>query len=199
MDHQQRPHLSKSNTLEATARVQPSTAALVRLDNHAAPAYNVSSASDDDDAGGNIVEYWRLLVRHKRTLLLGSLAGLAIGFAVGIPLKSVFRAETSLEVLTINGDFMNEKQSNPTTTNDGNYDTSEEETQAKLLQSNALLERVIDKLDPSARVVSHPKPATSGWRSWLHLPEEVTLSKHAKLVLKAADSLKVRPAARTRV
>src|SRR5580698_9855111 len=93
---------------------------------------------DDTDSGGGLLEYWRILRRHTTAILLSSLAGLALGVGVGIPMKPVFRARTSLEVLNLNEDFMNMKQASPTTTNDPSYDTSEEQAQAKLLEGDAL-------------------------------------------------------------
>jgi uncharacterized protein involved in exopolysaccharide biosynthesis len=156
---------------------------------------------EEDESQGGLLEYWRILSRNRVPILLASLAGLVLGFAVGIPMKPIYRAKTSLEVLTINEDFMNMKQANPTTTNDNSYDTSEEQTQAKLLESAALLNRVIRKLDPSSdgAIENKPRFATTGWRSWLHLTEPIHRSRRQSLLVAAAASLKVRPTVRTRV
>ena len=55
---------------------------------------------------------------------------------------------------------MNMKQSNPVTTNDNSYETSEEETQAKLLEGEVLQNRVMAKLDPD-----RPESLSShGWQ-----------------------------------
>lgn len=165
---------------------------------HAAPP---AVTLEEEDSDGLIVEYWRTLARHRRTITLASAVGLVLGFVVGIPMAPVFRAETTLEVLTLNGDFMNLKQSNPTTPAADSYETSEEETQAKLLQSRFLLSRVIEKLDPAGAEASakHRALATSGWRSWLHLPERSAASTRQTLLNKAAATLKVKPIAHTRV
>ncbi len=181
----------------------PITTAIAARNTYIAnPSYNSVplGSTEEDDSDSTLLEYWRLIARHKRAIVFGALAGLILGFAVGIPMKPVFRAETTLEVLTLNGDFMNQKSSNPTSTSDGNFDTSEEETQAKLLEGNALLDRVIAKLDPSAvKKTGLPPFATSGWRSWVHLRERVEPTPRQKLLAKAANSLKVRPTTRTRV
>jgi capsular exopolysaccharide synthesis family protein len=155
---------------------------------------------DDDDADGGMIEYWRILKRNQLTIIAASMVGLTLGFAIGIPMKPVYRVKTSLEVLSINEDFMNMKHANPNTTEDNNYDTSEEQTQAKLLASSALLERVISKLDPNA--AARPTVATmaqSGWRSLLHLSNPIKLTPLEKLLNQAADSIKIRPTAKTRV
>ena len=155
---------------------------------------------DESDSDGGLVEYWRILRRNKRTILLTSLCGFIIGFAVGIPMTPRFRVKTSLEVLSINEDFMNMKQSNPNTTVDNSYDTSEEQTQAKLIQSKELISRVLAKLSPGAPpLTAKPKMADSGWRSWLHRPEPLHLTPRQAELKQAADSLTVRPTSRTRV
>jgi polysaccharide biosynthesis transport protein len=156
--------------------------------------------ADDSDSGSGLLDCWRILRRHKAAILLSALSGLVLGFVIGIPMKPVYRARTSLEVLNLNEDFMNLKQANPVTTNDYSYDTSEEQTQAKLLESNALLDRVYAKLDPGAsQNAKKPQMASSGWRSWVHLSQPVPLSRREQLLDKAANTLKVRATPRTRV
>ncbi len=166
---------------------------------YAGGPYGFEEEGEDKESG--LIAYSRILRRNARSILTASLAGLFIGFAIGIPMKPVYRAQTSLEVLTINEDFMNMKQANPNSTNDTSYDTSEEQTQAKLLSGSALLNRVIAKLDPAsgAHVTAKTRIATEGWRSWLHLSEPVPLSPRENLLEEAARTLKVRPTARTRV
>jgi len=154
---------------------------------------------DDAESDGGLFEYARILRRHKKAILLSGIAGLVLGVGIGIPMKPVFRARASLEVLNVNEDFMNMKQSNPTTTTDTSYDTSEEQTQAKLIEGKALQERVLAKLDPGRAASRKPKLATSGWRSWLHLHEKVVLTEREELLSKLTDSLKVVSTPRTRV
>jgi capsular exopolysaccharide synthesis family protein len=157
--------------------------------------------TDDASEGHVIFDYWRIVRRNKRTILLASLAGLIMTVAICIPMKPVYRAQTTLEVLGLNQDFMNMKESSPTTTNDGSYETSEESTQAKLLQGATLTKRVFDKLLPgfSAELAKKSYPETSGWRAWFNLAAPAPLTPRELLVLKAANSLKVRETAHTRV
>jgi capsular exopolysaccharide synthesis family protein len=141
-----------------------------------------------------------MLKRHRAAIAAASLVGLLAGFAAGIPVKPVYRARTSLEVLNLNEDFMNMRQTSPVTTNDNSYDTSEAQTQTKLLQSDSLISRVLDKLNPGSQHASKKtRMASSGWRAWLHLPEPVKLSPRETLLQKAASSLSVRATPRTRV
>lgn len=166
----------------------------------AARTYPEKPVSAHSDNG--LIDYWRMLRRHKTAIFVTSLAGLAIGFGVGIPMKPMYRARTSIEVLNLNEDFMNMKQTNPTTTNDNSYDTSEEQTQTTLLQSNALMRRVLAKLNPGdidSGAGRAPTIASSGWRHWLHWTERAPVSQRAARLGSLAHSLKVQTATRTRV
>jgi capsular exopolysaccharide synthesis family protein len=155
---------------------------------------------EDSAGGGGLIEYGRILRRHKIAILLSALGGLILGIAAGIPMKAVYRARTSLEVLNLNEDFMNMKQSNPVTTADNTYEISEEQTQAKLLEGQALQNRVMARLDPAhPSAPTAPRMATSGWRMWLHKTEPVPLSERERQLSQLARSLKVRPTVRTRV
>lgn len=154
--------------------------------------------SESDSA---IVDFLHLLRRHRWALILSSTVGLILGFSIGIPMKPTWRVRSSVEILNLNEDFMNMKQANPTTTSNGDsFDTSEEQTQANILKSNALLDRVTAKLDPGAPIGRRRLDlATSGWRSWLHLSEPVKLSGRRAMIASAASSLKIQAIPRTRI
>ena len=137
-----------------------------------------ASASSDTGSG---LEYARMLLRHKGKLCLFAVSGVALGILIGIPQTPVYRVRTALEVLSLNQNFMNTKQTSPVATNDESYETSEEETQVQLLQSDALLDRVINKFDPGLVYIRHnPRMAAAGWRKVLHLPEHVALTERQR-------------------
>ena len=155
-----------------------------------------------DDGAEGLLEYLRILRRNKKNIVLTCAGGLLLGFLAGIPMKPVYRARKTLEVLNINEDFMNMKQASPTTSSNGDsYDTSEEETQVRLLQGAALLKRVAGKLCPNSDPAALHKtelPA-AGWRRWLHLPQPAQMEQRHSLFAKTAGSLKVHSTPRTRV
>src|ERR1700744_1471786 len=98
-----------------------------------APAYpGVVDRADESDSA--IMEYLGMLRRHRVVISLFALAGVALGIAVTAIQAPVYRATTSLEVLNLNEDFMNLKQSNPVNDTDSSYDTSEVQTQVKIMQ-----------------------------------------------------------------
>jgi capsular exopolysaccharide synthesis family protein len=162
-----------------------------------APYYTADAGDGPDSAG--LFEYWRMIRRHKKTLCLSAFCGLVLAGVVGIVMKPVYKVHTSIEVLNVNEDFMNMKQTSPETTSDFSYDTSEEETQAQLLQSDALLERVMRKLDPDYALIPSRPRIHSWWRPLLHLQEKVPMTDREKLLADLVESLHVRSIPRTRI
>jgi succinoglycan biosynthesis transport protein ExoP len=149
---------------------------------------------------GVLLDYLKIIGRHKLLIALSALLGTIMGMLVGLPMTPVYRASASLEVLNINQDFMNTKQSSPVTTPDYSYDTSEEDTQVRLLQSDSLLERVYQKLDPNyQRGKLQPRIASSGWRKLLILSDPDRLTDRERLLSGAAASIKIRTTPRTRI
>jgi len=154
-------------------------------------------ASGDEDSGADLFEYWFVICRNKKKILFAGVVGLIIGFLIGIPMKSVYRATTTLEVLAMNQDFMNMKETNPVNTS-VDSDVSEEQTQASLLSSVIMKKRVSARLDPNSalhRVTSASPP----WRVLLHLGPPPTGSARAILISKVGATLKVKATAHTRI
>ena len=81
------------------------------------------------DSERGLLDYWRMIMRHKTAIVVASVVTALIGFAVSIPMQPVYRARTSLEILNLNEDFMNLKQTSPTASSDNSQDLSEAETQ----------------------------------------------------------------------
>jgi succinoglycan biosynthesis transport protein ExoP len=147
-----------------------------------------------------VIEYAKVLLRHKGKLSLFTLGGIALGIGLGTLFTPVYKVRTALEVVSLNQDFMNMKQTSPVATNDESFETSEEETQVQLLQSDALLDRVLDKFDPALVYLLHnPRLAQSGWRKPLHLSQHTDLTVRQALLTELSDSLKVRSTPKTRV
>jgi succinoglycan biosynthesis transport protein ExoP len=103
----------------------------------------------------NLVDYWHILFRHRKTLLTFALVGLLGAIVISLTLTPIYRVRTSLE---IQGNLLETKGPNDST---AGYASPESyvETQVKLLQSESLLEHVIDKLK------LQQQPAT-GWRAF---------------------------------
>lgn len=169
----------------------------------AVTAYPDAAFQREDDSDSAIMEYLRILRRHKGAVFTFTLIGLALGVAVTMVQTPIYRATTSLEVLNLNEDFMNLKQSSPVSETDSSYDTSEVQTQVKILQNRELRDRVIQKMDPQDHTeesqTEHVPPPVRGWRALLKLPSPRKVAPREALLSRAAGSLKVTATPRTRV
>jgi polysaccharide biosynthesis transport protein len=104
--------------------------------------------SPSPEVGGSagydsLLDHWQILLRHRKTLLSFVAAGLVAAILISLIQTPIYRVRTSLEIQGIS--FLEPKGPNDT---GGNYASPESyvETQVKLLQSESLLEHVIDKL-----------------------------------------------------
>ena len=70
--------------------------------------------ADDRDPEG-LGEYWRILARRKGAICLAALLGGVAAYALTLTIKPVYRAQTTLEVQSLNEDFLNAKNVNPVT------------------------------------------------------------------------------------
>src|SRR5665213_3340645 len=104
---------------------------------------DVSYGSPDSNAepgSGGLLEYWRILSRRKGTVVLLAIAGALVGFLVTIPQRQVYQAHTTIEMLGVNENFLNQKQVNPTNETGASGDTTDIQTQIRILQSESLLD-----------------------------------------------------------
>ncbi len=113
---------------------------------HPAPYKHAESPSPE--VGGSagydsLLDHWQSLFRHRKTLLSFVAAGLVAAILISVIQTPIYRVRTSLEIQGTS--FLEPKGPNDT---GGNYASPESyvETQVKLLQSESLLEHVIDKL-----------------------------------------------------
>jgi hypothetical protein len=82
------------------------------------PAIRRSLTTALPDAGqepesGGLLEYWRILRRRKGTLIVLAGVGAVIGFLVTLPQTPIYQVRTSLEIVSLNQNFLNMKESNP--------------------------------------------------------------------------------------
>jgi capsular exopolysaccharide synthesis family protein len=154
----------------------------------------------DDAAPGGLLEYWGILRRRRGAVLLFAFLGLVVAVLGTLPQTPVFQARASLEIQTINQDFMNMKQVNPVSEQSLDYNSNDIQTHIKLLQSDTLLQRVIDKLKKDQpRELYQPTDRVSVWRRALNLPQPTPADAREQAFGLARGSLKLRAAGQTRV
>jgi len=164
------------------------------------PPYYPQNSTADDQARGGLLEYWRILRRRKGTLILIAFAGALIGFLLTIPQTPIYQARTSVEIVGLNDNFLNIKQVNPVTQTGATSETSDIQTQIKILQSESLLERVLAKLKKEEKPGDFVQPnRISVWRKALNLPDPPPADARAQALKYAARNLKVRAAGQTRI
>jgi succinoglycan biosynthesis transport protein ExoP len=159
------------------------------------PPYARASGSET----GTLIEYWRILYRRKRTLLVFVLLSTLLAFLFTRMQSPVYRARTMLEVESLNEDFLNMRNVNPTAP-DTNSQSPELNirTQIAVLQSRPVLERMLQKKDLERRLLAQQHERKSRWSP------EATQEKSPQLlrdraVAIAAAALRVKPQPNTRL
>jgi capsular exopolysaccharide synthesis family protein len=151
-----------------------------------------------DETG--LLEYWRILRRHKWALILFAFLGMLAGVGITLPQTPVYQARTSLEIQSLNEDFLNIKQVNPVSDANGAVALTDIQTQIKILQSDSLADRAVNKLkfnNPSDTVAEGGRIAS--WRRALHLPEPIPTAPRERIRRALKDGLTVRTAGQTRI
>ncbi len=100
-----------------------------------------------------------MLRRHRRRLLAWAFAGAVAAALVALAQKPLYRGRTMLEIQPVNDRFMNLSEMVP-----GGTNTMSEpymDTQIRVLESDSLLERTLDKVNPTG---DRAKDFIGGWR-----------------------------------
>jgi capsular exopolysaccharide synthesis family protein len=155
----------------------------------------------DESGSGALIEYWQILKRRKGMLILLTFMGGLLALLLTIPQTPVFQAKATLEIQSLNTEFMNMRQVSPV--DDGNIVLTREmiDTQIQILRSDTLIDRTLKKLGWVERKIAPGMETSraSAWRKALNLPEpEVSDPKHTLLTM-AKRSLKVRSQGLTRI
>jgi capsular exopolysaccharide synthesis family protein len=145
-----------------------------------------------------LIEYWRILARRKGTLITIVVLGTLAGFLFTLPQMPVYQARTTLEIVGLNENFLNVKESSPLNEGGASSDTVDLQTQVRILQSESLLQRVITKMRSDHLPV--PEPAQMPrWRQLLKLPNPAPGNPREEAMAYAKKHLKVRIVGQTRI
>ncbi len=159
-----------------------------------APPLVPGLSEDKQDSRSTSVEYWRLFVHRKGTIISMALAGLLLGTFVAKMRSPVYQAHVSLEIQDINREFMNTKQVDP------NSVASDLPTHMAILQTASMLQRTIlklKKLPPTDPVPEAPLAAV--WRAARKEPTPTLAAARDRLLENTARDVIVRTAADTRI
>jgi len=153
-----------------------------------------------DDALG-LLEYVRLIKRHRGTMILFAFLGLLGALLYTMPQTPLYRARTVIEIQNINNDFLNTRSVNPTADDASSSMLTDVLTQMKILQSEGLIDRVIKKLKEEDKL---PKIQNTGgrfapFRKLLNLPEPKNVDTDYLMEQQALRSLSVHQSLQTRI
>jgi len=160
--------------------------------------YEASTYDTADSRGyDSLLEYWQILFRHRITLLKFVGVGLVGAILISLVQTPIYRVRTSLQIQS--SGFGEQKGANES----GEGYTSAEsyvETQAKLLQSETLLEHVIDKLKLQT---TEPTTGFGGFmsriRNTFRPSKRSNLSEREKLIQEIQRNLTVRTSGNSRL
>jgi succinoglycan biosynthesis transport protein ExoP len=169
------------------------------------PASNYAEAMSADASAeaqtGGLIEYWRIIRRRRGTLLVIAVVGLLASIFITLPQTPIYRARTALEIQDINNDFLNSKQVNPVTEDGSGNALTDVMTQMRIVQSEALVDKVVDHLTGTGEL--QPAPARTGivssWMKSLKIPVDQPGDADYRVRQNAMKNLTVRQLGQTRM
>ena len=160
----------------------------------------VERESDGDGRDGSLLEYGRMLARNKAKPVIAACLGMLAGFLLSLPQTPIYQGRTTLEIESLNENFFNLREVNPTTVNSRFNTEFDIATQVKILQSRALVGKVVDelKLDRDARF-SASEGRFSAWKRAFGLGDAEPVPARERAIEAALASFSVEPSRRTRI
>jgi succinoglycan biosynthesis transport protein ExoP len=153
----------------------------------------------EEPGRGGISEYWRSLRAHKLTLGLLGLLGIAFGCLISISQTRLYQAHASLEIEEATPDLSEMKTERQSDSGESSA-LSDMPTQIKILQSDSLIARALDKLKRDGSAPLSTERGVTGWRALFHSSKMTTdKSEQNEAVAKARDRLNVRADGQTRI
>ena len=113
-----------------------------------------STTDASDHAGsGSLLDYWQMIRRRKATFLLITFLGGAVALLLTLPQTPVYQAKASLEVQTLNENFLNMRDVNPTASGPSYTPDYDIQTHVKVLQSNSILKGTLVRMNLGSRAL----------------------------------------------
>jgi len=146
-----------------------------------------------------LLDYFRTLTRFRSVIALCAVLGILASLLFNLTTLPTYRARTSLDIQNLNGDFMNMHTLSPTGGAESSSTEGYVQTQIKLLQSDTLLDRTVNRLqsEPHPQLIERDD-LISQLKRTLHLPHSQPLAYQA-LIEDAARQVKVKPLGVTRL
>jgi capsular exopolysaccharide synthesis family protein len=155
----------------------------------------------EEQGPGLLLEYLQILRRRQGTLILIIFLGVLMSLLLTIPQTPIYQARGSIEIQNLNENFLNTRNVSPTADVGGSTTPgSDIQTQAKILQSESLLDRVVAKLDLGKKLFSEEGSGRLAvWRNALGLSASTPAPTREKILALVAKNLKISTEANTRL
>jgi succinoglycan biosynthesis transport protein ExoP len=166
------------------------------------PQYiDVRPETEDNEDGEGWQRHWQVFAAHKISVILFALLGIVVGFAVFIPRSPVYSAATTLELLPINGSFMNMSAVDPMAMTAAVSDaTINAQTQISIIKSGSILGPAAERMErENPSVVSPPSDPFSKIRNRLGVVPKEPVQAFQEAMTEAGKSLVVRLIPNTRI
>ena len=146
-----------------------------------------------------LMDYLRTISRWRTMIICCAVAGGLLSLLFNLDVLPLYQARTSLDIQSINGDFLNMRNVAPTGDSGGFSNESYVQTQIKLLQSTTLLDRTVESLKAEPHPTSIDRQdLVSQVKRRLHLSHGQDLAFN-DLVDDTAKHIKVKPLGITRL
>lgn len=146
------------------------------------------------------LEYWQMVRRHKGAVILTTILAGLFGFFMTLSEPRIYQAHTTVEIQSLNEDFLNLKSLNPNVTSDGGDSDTEIQTQVKMLTSTTLIRRVVARMVPPPASEPIPLPdRMSAWRKALGVAPPTQAELWQQALGTAAGSIRARSSGMTRI
>ena len=147
-----------------------------------------------------LFDYGRTLWRNKATVLIAALLGALAGFLFSLPQTPIFQGRTTLEIETFNENYLNLREVSPTTATSRYATEFDISTQVKILESESLLTKVVEKLKLHERPeFAYQAGRLSVWRKALGLPPAAQVPPLERAIEIASQNFHVEPSRKTRI
>ena len=157
------------------------------------------TAASVSEPPSQILEYWRVIRANIGWISFLTLTGLALGWAVALIQPAMYQTRTILDIRSLNENFLNPREGTAMGTTGMVLPESYLQTEIKILQSDSLRKRAVDRLPILKQQpgMGQDEPP-SFWRSALGLLNPAALPRKV-LLDDAAKRIKVRALGNTRI
>ncbi len=159
---------------------------------------SLTSAHPSAPQPGLLQSYFRVISRNRGKILLFAALGIVAGLLFTLGKAPMYRVRTSLDVQSLNENFMNMRAVDPSGAS-GNYSAeSNLQTHMRLIESDMLLNRVVHRLEAESNTSVPNRDLFSQFAAKLGILHNPSTPRDV-LVARTAKSVKAKPIGLTRL